>query len=178
MRCLGSLILHRCWWLADCFTCLWSTVWVEGHPNHCGPMVSVITPRSYLSCMCMQKACFWWTVKRKMNCCNENIPSPRSSLDNIQLVWPCPLLWRTVMIPADGWVIPWTLGSEGAGFSICVSSPAMQAAARKCKSSMGRHTWDSCHLANWSPHRCPGLPIYTRRNLPRLVSLMAHTGTS
>lgn len=38
------------------------------------------------------------------------------------------------MIPADGWVIPWTLGIEGARFSVPVKSPAMQAAARKCKS--------------------------------------------
>lgn len=81
------------------------------------------------------------------------------------------------MIPADGWVIPWTLGSEGDGFSICVSPPAMQAAAGKCKSSTGRHTWDSCHLAGWSPHRCPGLPIYTLGTLPRLVLLMAHACT-
>jgi len=82
------------------------------------------------------------------------------------------------MIPADGWVMPWTLGSEGTGFSICVSSLATQASATKCKSSMGRHTQDSCHLAGWSPYRCPGLPIYTRGTLPRLVLLMAQAGRS
>lgn len=173
MRCLGSIILHFCWWLADCFTCLWSAVWVEGHPNHCGPTVSVITPQSYLSCVCMQKACFWWTVKRKMNCCNENIPSPRSSLETFN--------WFDLVPSHGGW--QWFLQMAGSfpGHlgAMELDSPSVLT-LQLCRLQLGKAStpWvDIPEVAGWNPQRCSRMAIYTWGITPRLVLLMAHTCT-